>query len=163
MTPAKRTAIAGEVGPTHCRFAVVDREELHLDHFVNFRCADFQSFEQAFAAYLRSLPAHPDVLSLAVAGTVKSGHATVGGTGWRLIRRHLETAMSMRHVSLVRDISARALAVPLLDPHEKHKSVAKRRSLTELRSLFPLVISWRRPRSFLFATSGSLSPELRER
>jgi len=118
MTPTKRTAIAGEVGPTHVRFAVVDRDELRLDHFVNFRCADFDSFEQALAAYLRSLPTHPEILTLAVAGTVENGHANVAGTGWRLIRRHLETAMSMRHVTLVRDISARALSLPWLEPQE---------------------------------------------
>ncbi|MDY6960632.1 MAG: glucokinase [Pseudomonadota bacterium] len=118
MIPRRRTAIAGEVGPTHVRFALIDMDELRLDHFVNFRCGDFTSIEQALASYLRSLPAHPDVLSLAVAGTVDNDRASVLGSGWHFTRRHLESAMSMRHVTLIRDISAMALALPLLEPHE---------------------------------------------
>lgn len=118
MIPRTRTAIAGEVGPTHARFAIIDRDELRLDHFVNFRCGDFTSIEQALAAYLRSLPQHPDVLSLAVAGTVDDDGASISGDGWQFTRRHLEFAGSMRHVTLIRDISAMALALPLLEPHE---------------------------------------------
>ena len=70
MIPRRRTAIAGEVGPTHVRFALIDMDELRLDHFVNFRCGDFTSIEQALASYLRSLPAHP---AWAAAGTLHAG------------------------------------------------------------------------------------------
>ncbi|MBX5135339.1 hypothetical protein HJB80_22195 [Rhizobium lentis] len=113
-----RHAIVGEIGPTHLRFAVADIDELAMDHYVNFRTADFDSIELAVDAYLTSLQDRPAKMSLAVAGDIAGGHARLFHRPWSFSAKQLQNAFSIPTVSLMRDIEAVSRSVPLLTQHD---------------------------------------------
>lgn len=117
-TRLDRHAIVGEIGSTHLRFAVADVDELTMDHYVNFRTADFHSVEQALNAYLKSLSHRPARASLAVAGHVTEDRAHVCRLSWTFTREQLQEALSIPVVNLISDINAVSLSIPLLAQHE---------------------------------------------
>ncbi|WP_064713613.1 glucokinase [Rhizobium bangladeshense] len=117
-TLSDRHAIVGEIGPTHLRFAVADIDELAMDHYVNFRTADFDSIELAVNAYLTSLQDRPARMSLAVAGDIAGGHARLFHRPWSFTAKQLQDAFSIPTVSLMRDIEAVSRSVPLLTQHD---------------------------------------------
>ncbi|MGG7537590.1 glucokinase [Rhizobium sp. 12,4] len=117
-TLSDRHAVVGEIGPTHLRFAVADIDELAMDHYVNFRTAEFDSIELAIDAYLTSLQDRPARMSLAVAGDVAGGQARLLHHPWSFTAKQLHDAFSIPTVSLMRDIEAVCRSVPLLTQHD---------------------------------------------
>lgn len=118
MPRHSRQAVVADIGGTHMRFAVADMDELRIDHYVQFRCADFPSFEAGFAAYLRSVPDHPHRAAVAVAGTVEAGIAAMSTRPWRIGVDDIRTLVRGDEVLLINDDAALALALPHLGVHD---------------------------------------------
>lgn len=118
MPRHSRQAVVADIGGTHMRFAVADMDELRIDHYVQFRCADFPSFEAGFAAYLRSVPDHPHRAAVAVAGSVEAGIATMSTRPWRVGVNDIRTLVRGDEVALINDDAALALAIPHLGAHD---------------------------------------------
>lgn len=118
MPRHSRQAVVADIGGTHMRFAVADMDELRIDHYVQFRCADFPSFEAGFAAYLRSVPDHPHRAAVAVAGTIEAGTAAMSTRPWRIGIDDIRALVRGDDVALINDDAALALAIPHLGAHD---------------------------------------------
>lgn len=118
MLNSDRSVVAGDVGGTHMRFAIVDIDELHIDHYVQFRCSDFSSIEQGLSAYLKSVPAYPRRVSLAVAGSVDKDTVHMRNLPWTTSVKEIQPIAQTDDVVLINDFEALALSLPFLLEHD---------------------------------------------
>lgn len=121
MNALERHAVVGDIGGTHARFGIADIDELRIDHFVSFECANFSSLEDALSAYLRSVPAHPKAISLAIAGPVVDGAVEMTNLPWSVTAEKVRTLAEADRVCLINDFEALALALPYLAHHDFEK------------------------------------------
>jgi glucokinase len=115
---SKRTVVAGDIGGTHMRFAIVDFDELRIDHYVQFLCSDFSSIEQGLAAYLKSVPTYPRRVSLAVAGPVDRDIVCMPNLPWETSVGEIRSVAQTDDVILLNDFEALALSLPFLSEHD---------------------------------------------
>lgn len=108
------SVIVADVGGTNVRFAVSSRKDSSLHHVVYLRCADFDSFESAYEAFLMRLPDEvrgtSKTLSLAVAGPVNDEIVEVSNNHWRIAKRHLIDRLALEGLLVINDFTAQALA-----------------------------------------------------
>ncbi|MDO6963342.1 glucokinase [Rhizobium alvei] len=113
-----RQAVVGQIGATHMRFAIIDIDQLKVDHFVSLRSAGFETIETAISAYLASVPQAPDLMCLAVSGPVRNGEVVMTNRSFRVSGKELCETLGMKRVSVVNDFEAIAVSLPVLSAHD---------------------------------------------
>jgi glucokinase len=111
-------ALVGDVGGTNARFAVValDDGALTLEAPRTFRCRDYASLQDVIAAYLADRSdASPACVSVAVAGPVLEGVATMTNLPWSISEAGL-VAGGFRRAAVVNDFEALAFGLADLGP-----------------------------------------------
>lgn len=105
--------LLGDVGGTNARFAVFDGDTLGA---VESRAVgDFAAPLEAIQDVLAELGgAPPQAATIAVAGPVEDGRATLTNGRWAFVAAELKAALGLTSVDLVNDFAAQASAVPAL-------------------------------------------------
>ncbi|SOC85679.1 glucokinase [Ensifer adhaerens] len=127
MGAAGRLVVVGDIGATYMRFAVADHDQLRLDHYVQFRCAEFQSVRHGLSAFLKSLNYHPSSVCLAVAGAADGSRIRMSKLPWVVDADEIGTLSGIDDVLLVNGFKALALALPHLSEHDLHRIGGGRR------------------------------------
>jgi glucokinase len=112
--------LAGDIGGTKSRLALFadggdPRRPLAEEVLPSGR---YPGVEELIGAFLARTGLKPDRACLAVAGPVFAGRARVTNLPWVADGRAIRRAFGLASVRLLNDISATALAVPLLEPGE---------------------------------------------
>lgn len=111
----RRSLLIGDLGGTNARFALADRRAARFGEVLTLRCADFETAEDAIAAYLERVgAAAPGVICLAVAGMVVDQRMRFLNNHWALDARSLEQRFSGASARLLNDFEAISLSLPAL-------------------------------------------------
>ena len=110
--------LVGDIGGTHARFAIIDRDGSapRLRDWLDLS-DDFDTFAKALRRYLDTLESHrvPDVIALAVAGPVADGRVSLTNRNWQFSESELQS-LGFRVAHLVNDFAALAYAAESLGP-----------------------------------------------
>lgn len=114
---ASGLGLVGDVGGTHCRFALATRGDTELSAPVKYPCADFPDIIQAISAYLeKEAPRRPvEWAVIAVAGPVDRDTVQLTNHPWVISASEIAARLGMRDVRLVNDFTAAARATPLVE------------------------------------------------
>jgi glucokinase len=113
--------LAGDIGGTHARFAIVDRGES-----ARWRLHDgldlsdgFASFEETLRHYLNRIEPRrvPEVIALAVAGPVVGGRVSLTNRNWHISESELRSSGFLA-AHLINDFAALAYAADRLEPSD---------------------------------------------
>ncbi|MEJ0058310.1 MAG: glucokinase [Terricaulis sp.] len=109
--------LVGDIGGTHCRFALSTHGQTELSAPAKYPCADFPDILHAIAAYLaREAPRKKiDWAVIAVAGPVDRDVVTLTNLSWRISGPEIAAKFGMRDVRLINDFTAFARATPLVE------------------------------------------------
>jgi glucokinase len=111
--------LVGDLGGTHARFAMVERNAGGLQASVTMPCAGFSSATQALEAYLEQTGrGQPRFACLAVAGVVNAGSVQFLNSDWQLHAAQLASRLGSEQVLLLNDFEAVARALPQLAGNE---------------------------------------------
>ncbi len=119
MQASKRTAIIGDIGGTHARFAICDIDELSVSHFAVFQTAMFASLPEAVANYLESIPDNPDIAGFAIADPVTGDRMGVENSSWSFSADEVKAACGADRVHFVNNFEALAHSLPYLIAHDR--------------------------------------------
>jgi len=117
----QRTALIGDIGGTHARFAICDIDELSVRHFVVFTTDMFSSLPDAVAHYLASIPDRPDIAGFAVAGPITGDKIVMTNSSWEFTRGEVQAASGASRIHFLNDFEALALSLPYLNAHDKRQ------------------------------------------
>ena len=112
--------LAGDIGGTHARFAILERDGSALRLCNRLDLLDeFASFAQALRHYLDGIGRQraPDVIALAVAGPVADGEVSLTNRNWRIRESELRS-LGFHRAHLVNDFAALAYAADRLAPSD---------------------------------------------
>lgn len=118
MTDHSRQALVGTFGARYVSLAIADIDELSISNFALLSTADFEAPMQAVERYLASVPRCPDLVSIALAGTVDGDKAKFTYRNWMLSKNDVRATTRATQVVLVNDIEATALVLPNLAAYE---------------------------------------------
>ena len=118
MTDHSRQALVGTFGARYVSLAIADIDELSISNFALLSTADFEAPMQAVERYLASVPRCPDLVSIALAGTVDGDKAKFTYRNWTLSKNDVRATTRATQVVLVNDIEATALVLPNLAAYE---------------------------------------------
>lgn len=114
-------ALLADIGGTHARFALADLTlpEALVDASVRqFEVARFASVDDAAHHYLEQVQTADGRVEhgvFAVAGRIEGDQARITNHPWLISRQATQAALGLRHLRLVNDFAAQAMAVGLLD------------------------------------------------
>lgn len=106
--------LVADVGGTNTRFALADSgvvDEVTIDRVAN---DDVPGFDAALSDYFTRQTVRPDRMVIAVAGPVADGHASLTNRAWDFDATALADRFDVGQVSLINDLKALAMAVPVL-------------------------------------------------
>lgn len=110
--------LVGDIGGTHARFAIFERNDSppRLRDWADI-ADDFATFAQALGHYLNELHRQPipSVITLAVAGPVVDGKVNLTNRNWQISESELR-ALGFRSAHLINDFAALAYAADRLGP-----------------------------------------------
>lgn len=121
MQTGKRTAIIGDIGGTHARFAICDVDQLSVAHFAVFQTAMFPSLPDAVSHYLASVPVRPDMAGFSVADPLTSSTMGIENADWTFTADDARAACGTDRVHFVNNFEALALCLPFLNTHDRRK------------------------------------------
>lgn len=117
---SSNSILVGDIGGTHARFAIVDRDgsTSRLRDWLDLPDAA-GTFAQALRHYLDTLEQDrvPDVIALAVAGPVADGKVGLTNRNWQLSESELRS-LGFRVAHLLNDFAALAYAADCLGPSD---------------------------------------------
>lgn len=115
-------ALLGDIGGTSARLVIKQGDR--YEHAQTIDCAAHDSLEATIATYLKAIGIRSLArAAIAVAGPVKNGQAMLTNLGWKVSTSSLATSCGIenpKHVSLINDFEALALALDRLPAHELH-------------------------------------------
>jgi glucokinase len=116
MSSGQGLGLVADIGGTNARFALVetDGDRKRLLDMQQLACADYPTFEDSLATYLKRVGAAPRSGVVAVAGAVKNNTVRFTNLNWHITPESL-TQSGFPGVRLINDYAAQALALPLLD------------------------------------------------
>ena len=112
---ADHDLLIGDIGGTNARFALADHDDLTYREEATLRCADYETAEEAVAAYLHHVGiSETPAICLAVAGPVIGQSVRFTNSHWIIEGRELADRFAPARVRLMNDFEAAAYSVPLL-------------------------------------------------
>lgn len=116
--------LVADIGGTNVRFALVptsDDAPLTLQNVNRYQTADYASFAEAAAIYLRDhcRAGRPRCAAIAVAGIVRGDQVRITNCPWQFTLSGLRHDLDLQHLHALNDFAAVAHAVPALQPHEQ--------------------------------------------
>lgn len=118
MTDHSRQALVGAIGGTYISLATMDIDQLTVSNFALLKTSSFTSPMEAIQRYLKSIPRCPRMVSLSVAGTVKSDTATLTHLPWTFDWTDIRVVTDADKICFVNEFDALALAMPHMTKYE---------------------------------------------
>ncbi|GAB4354801.1 MAG: glucokinase [Oricola sp.] len=115
----QRTAVIGDIGGTHARFAICDIDETSVSHFAVFTTDMFSSLPEAIAHYLESIPEKPDIAGFSIADPLTGERMGIENTPWSFTADEVRRACGASKVHFVNNFEALALCLPYLNAHDR--------------------------------------------
>jgi glucokinase len=118
---ADALALIGDVGGTNCRLAVTPATpgaRPKISGVRTYPAADFPTFEDAVAAYLKDAGVSVTAAVIAVAGPVSNGAVAMTNHPWRITEKGLAARLGGAKSRLINDFEALAHALPALGPDD---------------------------------------------
>ena len=110
--------LLADVGGTNVRFALAQPSlttaPLVASSIRAYRVADFRTFSEAAAAYLRTLVTKPHHAVFAFAGRVEGTRVQMTNHPWAISAPQLQSDLALESVQLVNDFAAIGMGLPLL-------------------------------------------------
>lgn len=112
----ERSLLAGDIGGTNARFALVSPDRVGFEKALTLKCADFPSSVAAIEHYLDEVTAsRPEAICLAAAGPVVGDTIKVTNNHWTLSANDIGRQLETGRVRLLNDFEAIAWSIPHLD------------------------------------------------
>lgn len=118
MMAGERTALIGDIGGTHARFAISDVDEMSVRHFAVFQTSMFSSLQDAIRHYLDSIPQQPAMAGFSLAAPMTDDEVAMTYLPWRFNREEIRQACGAERIHFVNDFEALAMSLPYLNPHD---------------------------------------------
>ncbi len=112
--------LAGDIGGTHTRLALVDRDPRAPVAMEVYASREHGSLEEMAAAFLRAHPAELSAACFGVAGPVLGGAVDVTNLAWPVRAASLAASLNLAHVLLLNDLEANAWGLAALAPGDLH-------------------------------------------
>jgi glucokinase len=111
--PSSTLALVADIGGTNARFALTDISAAQpvLSHSLSLPTAGFASLQHAIEHYLAGVGVKPGLASLAVACPVQGDDIRLTNRAWAFSRNALKARLGLRHLEVINDFGAAALAV----------------------------------------------------
>lgn len=110
--------LVADLGGTNARFAIAERASLALSNVVQFSCAAHHGPEAAIRSYLAQVDAKPEYAFIAVAAPITGDAITFTNSGWSFTTSALRRNLGFKHIRVLNDFEAFALALPSLGANE---------------------------------------------
>ncbi|NIA08395.1 MAG: glucokinase [Nitrospiraceae bacterium] len=105
--------IAGDIGGTNARLAIVERNQVSLERC--YPSEDFDRFEAIFADFLKNLSGPiPDRVCLAIAGVVVGNRVEATNIPWIVDGHSMKRHFALKTLYLINDFEAAAWGITLL-------------------------------------------------
>lgn len=110
----KETILLSDVGGTNIRFALYEQGD--YTHFQKFKGEDFETYDEAIAAYLKDKLQKPTMMVIGAAGKISDGHVSVTNSrrGLQIDADELRKKMHLSKCILVNDLVPYGVSVPKL-------------------------------------------------
>jgi len=112
--------LAGDVGGTNTRLALVDREPRSIEALEIYPSRSHASFEEILRAFVDAHPASIEAASIAAAGPVRDGRVDVTNLAWPVDGIAVGTLLGLDNVLLLNDLEANAWGITALGPDDFH-------------------------------------------
>lgn len=112
--------LAGDIGGTNTRLALVDGDPRAPEGFEIYPSAAHSSLEEIVSAFLATHPATPAAAAFAIAGPVRDGRVQVTNLAWSVDGKSLASALGLDRVLLLNDLEANAWGLAALDADDFH-------------------------------------------
>ena len=114
-------ALIADLGATNARFALVDEDG--IDAPMALRCAAYPDLFSAASAYLEQVapPVAPDRGAIAIACPISGDYVEMTNHAWSFSIAELTGKLGMRHLEVVNDFTAQALAIGHLTEADRHQ------------------------------------------
>src|SRR5438067_2661695 len=117
------TLLAGDIGGTKTELALFSpqagpRKPLAREEFPSGNYPSLEAILREFLDQTKSLAGQIDRACFAVAGPVIAGHARITNLTWTVELSNLQRELNLANVTLMNDLQAIALAVPILTTEE---------------------------------------------
>jgi len=112
--------LAGDIGGTNTRLALVDGEPREPEALEIYRSAAHASLEEMVRAFLGAHPAEPAAASFAIAGPIQDGRVQVTNLAWSVDAASLASTLGLDRVVLLNDLEANAWGLPALAAEDFH-------------------------------------------
>ena len=113
--------LLADIGGTYARFAL-ETGPGQFDHVVSLRCADHADFHAAISAYLAALPDdHIEHAAVAIANPVAGDAVRMTNYHWQFSIEQMRQRLQFKTLVVVNDFTALAMALPRLQPHQRHQ------------------------------------------
>jgi glucokinase len=113
---AVKVALAGDVGGTHARLALMEArgEDLTLLTEKIYSSHDYSNLESIVSEFLKLNTAKPDLAGIGVAGPIRDGKCVATNLPWIVDASTLAAACGLKRVELLNDLEANAYGISTL-------------------------------------------------
>jgi glucokinase len=114
------TRLLADIGGTNARFAWQDGPGAPLEDVLTLPCADFDTIEAATRSYLDRIGrGQPARCAMGIANPITGDRVQMTNHHWSFSIEALRQAIGLNELVVINDFTALALAIPLLEPHER--------------------------------------------
>lgn len=113
--------LVADIGGTNARFALFDKSNKTLSNIEKFTINDDTCLKQLIENYLKTCEANIDYACLALACPIEGDHVTMTNNHIEFSRRELQSALQLKHLSVINDFTAVAMSVPALRAEDVKK------------------------------------------
>ena len=106
--------LAGDIGGTNCRLALVRNGELLRESITTYTAAGYPHLADAIRAYLREYRADIKAACLAIAGPVTGDGIKLTNNAWHFSISETRRELNLERLEIINDFEAIALALPYL-------------------------------------------------
>jgi glucokinase len=114
------TILAGDVGGTNTRLALVDGEPGSPQALEVYPSGSHSSLEEMIGVFLGAHPARPAAACFGIAGPVRDGRVRVTNLAWPVDAGSLARTLDLDRVRLLNDLEANAWGISALGPGDLH-------------------------------------------
>jgi glucokinase len=105
--------IAGDIGGTNARFAIIERDKIFFEK--HYPSRDFDKFEDVFAVFVKDAPEPvPSCACMAVAGVVEGNRVEATNIPWTIDGNDLKKRFGLETLRLINDFEAVAWGITVL-------------------------------------------------
>ncbi len=112
-------ALVGDIGGTNARFALVAKGSVNLQYIAVLRCADYQNFEHAVAAYYAKVAQQPVAIACVSFAAPIGAEIQMTNNHWRFNVANMQRILALQQFTVLNDFTAMAYGTLFMDEQDK--------------------------------------------